>query len=66
MTIDEVIAHYGSNVKAAEALDITTQAISSWRKYGRVPFNTQYRIETLSGGALVADRKDHGVAKASA
>lgn len=56
MLTQDLLAHFGSGPKAAEALGITPSAIYQWGDF--VPLNRQYQIEVLTGGALKADRKE--------
>lgn len=58
MKPEEVINHYGSATKAAKALKLSVAGIGDWGRKGFVPFNTQYRIQVLTCGVLVADRED--------
>lgn len=55
MKFDKVIKHFGSQVAAAEALQVTQPTISNWKKRGKIPHLQQVRIEQLSGGALKAE-----------
>lgn len=55
MDLDQVIAHFGTQEKAAAALDMTQGSISAWRKSG-IPVPRQFQIEVLTDGALKADR----------
>lgn len=52
MQKNDVIAHFGSVSAAAEALGITTQAISMWPK--TVPMGRQYQLEKITAGKLRA------------
>ncbi|MBB3142794.1 Cro/CI family transcriptional regulator [Halomonas organivorans] len=53
MKKSDVIAHFGSVSATAEALGITTQAVSLWAD--TVPMGRQWQIENITGGALRAD-----------
>ncbi len=57
MTYEQVINHYGNGINAAKALGIHSSSIYQWGSKGRVPFDTQYRIEVLTNGILKADRQ---------
>ena len=46
----DVIRHFGSVSKAAEALDITRQAVDQWDE--TVPEGTAYKLQVLTGGKL--------------
>lgn len=52
--LDDVIAHFGSITALAEALDVTTQAISYWKAKGGIPLQRAYQIEVLTGGVFKA------------
>lgn len=54
MTKQEAIEHFGSVSALAEALEISTHAISQW---GEIPELRQFQIEVLTGGALKALRR---------
>ncbi len=53
MKKSDVIAHFGSVSATAEALGITTNAVSMWTE--AVPMGRQWQIENITGGALKAD-----------
>jgi len=51
----DVIEHFGSATKAAEAIGVTRSAVSQWlMNEDRVPELRAYQIERLTGGALKA------------
>lgn len=53
----DVIAALGGTQEAtAKALGVTQGAVSQWVQAGRVPLLRQYQIETLTHGALRAER----------
>lgn len=53
MTHQDLVAHYGTATKAAEALGYTKQAISHWKRAG-IPFDAQWRIQMKTKGKLRA------------
>ena len=53
MLYDQVIQHFGTQVKLAAALGITQPTVSQWR--GTVPARYQYQLEVITGGTLKAD-----------
>ncbi len=53
MTYEEVLRHYGTQVKIGEALGLKQSAISAW--HGVVPPHYQYQLEIITGGILRAD-----------
>jgi hypothetical protein len=55
MTYAELIAHYGSQVAAARALDIKPPSVAEWKDAG-IPLPRQAQYELLTEGALKADR----------
>ena len=54
MKIDDVIAHFGSQVAAADALGMQQPTISNWKTRGRIPHIQQLKIELLTKGKLKA------------
>lgn len=52
MQKSDVIAHFGSVSAAADALGITSQAISMWPD--AVPMGRQYQLEKITNGKLQA------------
>lgn len=54
MTTEQVLAHYGNQMKVAGILNISRQAVNGWGE--RPPLPKQYELEVKSGGALKADR----------
>jgi hypothetical protein len=54
MTYEDVIAHYRTQVAAADALGIYQSNVSDWKRNG-VPPLRQLELEALTGGALKAD-----------
>lgn len=58
MKASEVIAHWGSAAKAAEAIGISRSAVSQWLMKGdEVPELRAYQIERLTDGVLRAADK---------
>ena len=56
MQYTEVIAHYGTEHKAAEALNITRQAVNYWSASGgRVPELQAIKLHRLTRGRLRYD-----------
>ncbi|WIX34126.1 Cro/CI family transcriptional regulator [Salinicola sp. JS01] len=55
MRKSQVIAYFGGVTATAEALELTTQAVSMWPEV--VPRVRQWQIEVLTGGELRAQRK---------
>ena len=53
MTYDQVLQHFGTQVKIAAALEMTQGSVSAWE--GIVPPFRQLQIERVTGGKLVAD-----------
>lgn len=54
MNLDQLIAHFGTQEKAAEAIGVTQGSVSAWRR--GIPVPRQFQIEVLTQGALQADR----------
>jgi hypothetical protein len=55
MTTDQLIAHYGTQAKAAKALGLTWAAVYVWRRRDAIPYLRQLQIQEITGGALKAD-----------
>jgi hypothetical protein len=55
MTVDELIAHFGSVSATARALGVKDPSVSEWKATGVVPELRQYQAEIASGGKLKAD-----------
>ena len=55
MTYEEVLEHFGTQVRIAAALGITQPTVSAWG--GVVPDTYQYQIEVITGGHLLADAR---------
>jgi len=55
MNAKQVIKHYGSTRKAAEAIGVTYNAVQNWKSAG-VPRSMQFELEVITGGKLKADR----------
>lgn len=54
MTYDDLIEHFGSAEKAADALELTRQGVFRWK--GRdIPLEQQVAYEVATKGALKAD-----------
>lgn len=56
MTVDQVIAHYKTQTKAADAIGVTQSAFSNWKKRGKIPPLQQLKFQRKSRGRLQPDR----------
>lgn len=54
MTYDDVIKHFGTQTKAAEALGLSQSSISDWKRVG-ITHLRQLHIEAVTRGKLKAD-----------
>lgn len=52
----EAIEKYGTQEALAEALGLKQPSINRWVKTGSIPHLRQLQLESLSGGALKADK----------
>ena len=52
--LDEVIEHFGSQVKLADTLGVTQGAVSQWMSNGGLPAGRAVQIERLTGGKFKA------------
>jgi hypothetical protein len=55
MTPDELIEHFTTQVKAAEALRTQQSNVADWKRLGRVPYRWQMLAERITDGAIKAD-----------
>ncbi len=54
MNFDQLIAHFGSQVAAADSLGVTQPTLSNWKTRGKIPHLQQLRIEHSTKGKLKA------------
>lgn len=54
MDYEDVIAHFGTQIKAASKLGVTQPTMSNWKTRGRIPALQQLRIQHLTRGKLRA------------
>lgn len=54
MDYETLIAHFGSQVKAAHRLGVTQPTLSNWKARGRIPHLQQLRIQHITRGKLKA------------
>ena len=59
MKIAQAEAHFGNRRKLAEALGITSQAVSQWAKRGQIPEGMACKLEVITGGALKVNPADY-------
>jgi DNA-binding transcriptional regulator YdaS (Cro superfamily) len=57
MTYAHLIAHYGTQKAAADALGIKGASVSEWKDKG-IPLPRQAQYELLTGGVLTAERPE--------
>jgi hypothetical protein len=53
MNFDQVISHFGTQQKTANALGLSQSSIAEWKKNG-IPEGRQFQIQVITGGALRA------------
>ncbi len=58
MTIEDVIAWFGTLSEACVAIGIARQNTTKWKRKLYIPWKQQYRISAVTNGALVPDEKD--------
>lgn len=56
MTYDQLIAHYGTQKAAAEALGLSQPSLCEWRDNDLIPHPRQAQYELLTKGKLRAER----------
>ena len=59
MDVKQAEAHFGSRRKLAEALGITSQAISQWVKRKQIPEGIAYKLQVLTNGGLKVNPTDY-------
>jgi DNA-binding transcriptional regulator YdaS (Cro superfamily) len=59
MKLEQAEQHFGNRRKLAEALGITTQAVSQWVRRGRIPEGIAYKLESITNGALKVNPTDY-------
>lgn len=52
--IDRVITHFGGKYKLANALDVSSSAVSIWVREGKIPPMRAIEIETITNGKFKA------------
>lgn len=57
MNYSDLINFFGSQSKAARALNVKPPSVHQWKDDG-IPETRQYQIEVLTNGALKADRQE--------
>lgn len=57
MTYVDLIAHYGTQRAAADALGIKAPSVAEWKEKG-IPLPRQAQYEILTDGALKAERPE--------
>jgi hypothetical protein len=57
MDYTDLIAVFKNANKASEKIGFSRQAISKWKKQGRIPLGSQYVIQLRTNGRLRADRQ---------
>ena len=64
MTIDQLIKHFGSQIKVAHALGCSQPCVSNWKTRGKVPALQQLKAQSITEGKLKADREILKVSRA--
>lgn len=52
MTPEDVKKYYGSQYRFNKETGMAVNTLGNWLRLGRVPANAQYRLESLTKGAL--------------
>lgn len=56
MNFDQIISHFGTQQRAADALGLSQSSVAEWKKNG-IPEGRQFQIQVITEGALMADPK---------
>ena len=59
MKVQQAEQHFGNRRKLAEALGITSQAVSQWAKRGQIPEGVAYKLQVITNGALMVNPVDY-------
>lgn len=59
MDVKQAEQHFGNRRKLAEALGITSQAVSQWAKRGQIPEGVAYKLQVITNGALMVNPVDY-------
>jgi DNA-binding transcriptional regulator YdaS (Cro superfamily) len=51
---ERLVSHLGSQAALASAFDVTPQAVSRWKRLGKIPANRALDVEKLTKGAIPA------------
>jgi len=54
MTFDQLISHYGTQARAARALNLSQASVCGWRRKG-IPLLRQAQYEEITGRVLKSD-----------
>ena len=54
MTFDQLIEHFGTQQKTADALGVKQPTVCGWQDNG-IPLGRQYQIQLLTAGRLKAE-----------
>ena len=55
MSPDELVKHYGNQVKAAAEIGVSENTVRNWLVANKVPTLVQLAVQTLTKGKLKAD-----------
>lgn len=58
MTVDDVLNYFGTGYAMKKAIGLSPSNIKNWLSYGYIPFETQIKIERLTGGDLKVNKED--------
>lgn len=58
MTVDDVLAYFGSGYEMKKSVGLSPSNIKNWLSYGYVPFRSQIKLQRLTNGALKVNHDD--------
>jgi hypothetical protein len=58
MKLDEAVNYFGNMYRLSKECGFSLATPYSWRLRGHIPFESQYKIEKVSKGALKAKLED--------
>jgi hypothetical protein len=58
MKPQELIEHFGSDIKVAAAIGVSQQAVRNWKEADSIPRLTQFAIQAITKNKLMADKDE--------
>lgn len=55
MTLEQAIKYFSCGSRLCDAVGVTRQNITAWRRKGYIPYLHQLRLQVMTNGALIAE-----------